>query len=263
MRILAAAIAGLLLASTSAHAGSITVDEILYPMADVSPTDALDYSGTVDMTYSGGMLTITLTNTTALNSGITGANTLLTGIGFTLPGSLYIQSGSANALGETAIGFTMPGDGDVSEEWGYDTQGLMSGSLLELGVYSYDDAVSAMESQTEEQFQPGSLAQPPNLDGPDFGLLSNNYPTSTPGSGVEAIQDSIVIKLNLGGSWNAKGGLWTEADLLNAINGGAVALTFGSPTDADGNVPVPEPGTFALLGAVLGAGWFLRRRRRA
>ncbi|MHC4450990.1 MAG: PEP-CTERM sorting domain-containing protein [Planctomycetota bacterium] len=27
--------------------------------------------------------------------------------------------------------------------------------------------------------------------------------------------------------------------------------------------PVPEPGTFALFGAALGAAWFIRRRRSA
>ncbi|MHC4940346.1 MAG: PEP-CTERM sorting domain-containing protein, partial [Planctomycetota bacterium] len=178
-----------------------------------------------------------------------------------LPGSLYISAGTANAFGETAIGFTMPGDGDVSEEWGYDTSGLKSGSLLNDGIYEYDDAVSAMESQTTDQFEAGSLAPSGNLNGPDFGLLSGNYATTTLGNGVEGIQDSITIKLDISGTWNKP--YWDEQDLINAIDGGAVALTFGSPTVADGNVPVPEPGTFVLLGAVLGAGWFIRRRRSA
>ena len=48
---------------------------------------------------------------------------------------------------------------------------------------------------------------------------------------------------------------------LDAIDEGAVALTFGSPTS--GGNDLPEPGTFVLFGAVLGAGWFIRRRRTA
>jgi len=38
---------------------------------------------------------------------------------------------------------------------------------------------------------------------------------------------------------------------------------FSHDADGGGETPVPEPGTLALLGAALGCGWFVRRRRSA
>ena len=235
-----------------AFADTITVDEIVYPELTVSVADFASYSGTVVMTYDSGanQLTIVLTNTSANNSGIVGADNLLTGIGFNLGGTLAITGGTANMTGSTAVGFTFPSLGDVSKEWGYDTDPLASGALLDQATGSYTESVSSMESQTTSQFESGSIAQPVNLDGPDFGLVSTSYLGSL-GSGVEGIEDSITIVLNLSGTYSG--------DLLGYIEKNDVALTFGSPTTSPG--VVPEPGTVVLLGAALGAGLFFRRRR--
>ena len=203
------------------------------------------------MELVGMTLTITLKNTSADGAG-SGAGILLTGIGFSLPGNYYINSGSANMGSSTAVGFTKPGDGNVSQEWGFDTKGLDSGALQ--GTQQLvNNAVSSMESQTTSQFLPGSIAAPTNLNGPDFGLISM-YETGGLGDGVEAILDSIIITLNLGKTGNGNG------LTVGAIDSGWVALTFGSP----GSTSVPDAGaSVVLLGlALLGLGG-LRRKLRA
>src|SRR5688572_27566804 len=106
-----------LLLQGTASATSITVDQILAP-GDVNTAYL---SGSVDMTYSGSVLTITLKNLSGDAAG-SGAGVLLTGIGFNLPGTLAISSGLANMGSSTALGFVKPIGGDVSEEWGYDNQ---------------------------------------------------------------------------------------------------------------------------------------------
>src|SRR5689334_13252153 len=100
-----------------AQATPVTVDEILYDSSSVANAALL--SGTVDMTLSGNVLTITLTNT-SLDAAGSGAGILLTGIGFQLPGGVSILSGGVNMGGSTAVNFTKPVSGDVSSEWGYD-----------------------------------------------------------------------------------------------------------------------------------------------
>ena len=232
-----------MLVHQSATAVPITVDAIVAP-GDV---DASQLSGTVNMSLSGSVLTINLKNTSADAAG-SGAGILLTGIGFNLPDGVSIGSGSASMLGSTAVGFIMPAGGNVSSEWGYDNQSLHSGALL---GYAVNTAVSSMESQTTSQFAAGSVANPLNLGGPDFGLLSANE-TDGLGSGVEGILDSLTITLNLAGSLGD--------DLLAFIENGMVALTFGSP----GSATVADGGsTLMLLGSSFGALAYLARRRKA
>ncbi len=227
----------------SAMAVPITVDEIVAP----SDVDASQLSGTVNMSLSGSVLTITLQNT-SLDAAGSGAGILLTGIGFNLPTGVYIGSGSASMAGSTAVGFVMPAGGDVSSEWGYDNQPLNSGALL---GYDVNTAVSSMESQTTTQFAPGSVSSPLNLGGPDFGLVSANE-TDGLGAGVEGILDSLTITLNLAGT--------IGDDLLAFIERGMVALTFGSP----GSQTVADGGsTLMLLGSSFSVLAYLARRRKA
>ena len=226
-----------------AHATPVAVDEILFDSSSGVSPGLL--SGTVDMSLLGNVLTITLTNTSADTAG-SGAAILLTGIGFTLPNGVSIGSGTANMGSSTAVGFAKPLSGDVSSEWGYDNSPLNSGSFLSDGKFTYNTVVSSMTSQTEAKFASGSIGQPLDLGGPDFGLVSG-LENDGLGNGNEAIRSSIVVTLNLTGT--------VPSDLVTQIGLGKVGLSFGSPN----NTNVPEAGTLSLL--ALG-GCFVASRRR-
>lgn len=229
----------LLLAFSMAQAlpVDITVDEKLFDET-VNP-DFL--SGYVTMDLSDSTLTIFLQNTSGDGAG-SAAGILLTGIAFTLPGGVSIGGGSADMGASDAIGFTKPADGDVSEEWGYDSPPLNSGHFIDLGIYTYNTAVSCMVADTTDQFEAGSIGMPANFDGPDFGLLSMYEDTITDplGNGVEAILDSLLITLNLAGE--------IPGNLVDLIERSPVALSFGSP-GVDNKVP--DGGVTVLM---LGAG---------
>jgi hypothetical protein len=239
------AVAFLALATGKASAEAITVDQILFDSSGITDVNLL--SGDVDMVLNGNVLQITLTNTSGDAAG-DGAAILLTGIGFELPDGVSIDSGSVLiASGSTGVSFSGSGGTNVSQEWGYDNDPLASGAFQGLpNVLSYNTVASSMESNSEAQFAAGSIAPPGNLNGPDFGLVSDSE-TGGLGSGVEAINDSVVIYLTLDGT--------LPADLIDFIENGNVGLSFGSPNT------VAEPTTLALLipGVV---GVFLTRRRK-
>jgi hypothetical protein len=227
----------------------ISYDEVIYQSTTENPSYL---SGSVDMTFSGSTLTITLTNTSqngAATSDTSG--NLLTGVAFNLPTGLSVTGGSVSMTGSTAVNFVAPADGDVSKEWGYDSNPLESGAFLDLATTSTNTAVSSMESQTTNQFHSGSLFQPVNLDGPDGGLLSGNDTTGL-GGGVEGITDHVVITLNIAGTYSG--------NLLSYIDDNGVVLSFGSPTTTGQRVP--EPGTLLLLGSGLCGLALMRRRQR-
>ena len=230
----------------AAMADPITVDEVLYDPASVD--DRLLLSGTVDMTFNSATntLQIVLTNTSADGAG-SAAGVLLTGIGFELPSGTYISGGSVNMGSSTAVNFTAPASGNVSSEWGYENDPLHSGSFLNDARLEYNTAVGSMVSMTTFQFASGSIGAPPDLGGPDFGLIS-----ATEGSagGQEAIRSSVTILLNLGGTT-------APSNLVDVINSGNVALSFGSPTAS-----VPEPASLSLLAVGLAFGASAIRKRR-
>jgi hypothetical protein len=224
----------------TASADPVTVDQVLYQTGIADPSLL---KGTVDMTFGGGTLTITLTNISSDLAG-DGAGILLTGIGFELPTGVSITGGKAIiGVGSTAVNFAGT---DVSQEWGFDNSPLNSGVFQSgLPVLSYNTVVGAMTSITTNQFAAGSLdGQPAGLAGPDFGLISA-LETGSIGSN-EAIKSSIVITLNLSS--------WLTQDQFNSIKNGNVGLSFGSPN------PVPEPFTLSLLLPGLAGLYFARKR---
>ena len=240
-----------ILLPTSSNATPLTVDEIIYETG-VNATDPNVLGGTVDMTFNGSTLEITLTNTSTGVASLEASYNLLTGLGFNLPGALYIDIGFVSMAGSTAINFTAPGDNDVSGEWGYDNYPLNAGPFQNPPAgetYStVNTVVSCMESSSKDGVFSSSLYGPDPLAGPEFGLLSGQVESSVAG-GQYAIQDSIILSLTLGGSWSG-------TDLISFIDDGDVVLSFGSPHAS----VVPEPATMLLFGSGL-AGLFGFRKK--
>ncbi len=235
---------GLVLAATtlllqnSANAVSITVDQIL---AD----EPAGLSGTVDMTLAGNLLTITLVNTSGAGSA-TGANGLLTGLAFNLPGyggAVDVTGGSVALAGGSVLVNSPPGN--LSTEWGFQN----SSAPGHFNGMAIDTVVATMVADTTTKFAAGQIQNPDNLNGPEYGLVR----TGGDSGGLGAVQNSILITLLLNKSIAAG----DVSAYLGRINDGLVAIEFGSPTG------VPDGGsTLVLLGSVLTGLVFLARRRK-
>jgi hypothetical protein len=228
---------GLVAVSSSANAVPITVDTVIADDASITTASA-----SVDMTVSGSTLTITLRN--LLSGGPTGAGGLLTGIGFDLPDNVDIRSGSVVVgSGSRIRGGSLNGSGagtSVSGEWGFNngTSGHFNGLAI-------DTQISTMTADASSKFSNTPIDGPAGLSGPDFGLLGIRGNRG----GLTAIENSIVITLLMNRTLN--GGF------LDSVQGGLVAVTFGSPTGA----AVPDTAaTSMLLGLALLGLEGLRRR---
>lgn len=209
-------------------ATSVTIDQIL---ADAPA----GLSGVLDMVASGNTLTITLQNS-SITSEI-GANALLTGLAFNLPSGLSIASGSASIGGSSFVNFSPTPSSlkNVSGEWGY-----ANGTPGHFNGMDINAVVSTMAADTTSTFGGGSLKNPDDLAGPDFGLLANGGDAG----GLAAISDQILITLKLNGTYSG-------SDLVGDINGGVVAVTFGSPKgvpDGGATLVLLSMGLFGLAG---------------
>jgi hypothetical protein len=213
--------------------------------------DGSGLSATADFSYSGSTLTIALTNTsTALPSGFSNSDQLLTSIGFDFNGGLTITGGSV-VVGAGSTAFfdsgNLFGGADVSSEWGFGNANTTT------GFAGLDNVVSAMQSSTVSKggsaFAPDllDLDGPSNLNGPQGGLTNGLLPLG----GLGAIDNSGLITLSLSGVLGS----------LDFLTNGVV-VEFGS--DAHFINTVPEPTTIALLGIGLAglAGAEVRRRRK-
>ena len=97
-----------------------------------------------------------------------------------------------------------------------------------------------MQADTTTKFASGKIDNPDVLGGPDYGLVR----TGADSGGLAALRNSILITLNLSKSI----AVGDESDYLGKINGGLVAIEFGSPAG------VPDGGsTLILLGSSLTA----------
>lgn len=244
-----AALLAVALVSSNASAGlMLTVDEIAF--ASEGGTNVANLMGTVEIDLSGNMLTITLKNTST-DASSEDASQLLSGVGFDLPNGFNIVSGTVKMNGSTAHNFVKPGDGDVSGEWGFDNDPLKG--AWSIAFSDINTGVSSRVSTSDTPFSGAFIETPAGLDGPEFGLWSKQY--STDPGGLNAIEDKVIIKLNL----NADP--VNDAAFLGHIVAGHTVLLFGSPDSSN----VPEATsliTWALLSSIgLCLGWRRRRRR--
>lgn len=219
---------------------TITVDEVMF---QGNPSNGAILTGTVDMTVSGNMLTIVLTNTSttaSLDGG--GAFNLLTGVGFTMPDGFEISGGTATVEAGSQVGSWNTNTTDVSNEWGFSEavdMGHFDGSP---SVFSYQQVVGTLNADIDVQFAAGSNGNPPNLDGPDFGLLSKLVNASV-ASGQTSAQSPLTVVLTL----NQSVGAGEEADFLAFIEDNPVGISFASPDQSNVNIPEPATGILMLL----------------
>jgi len=231
--------------NNSVHAVAIGVDVVLADDPGISTSDA-----SVDFSVSGSTLTIVLQNVLAGGPG--GADGLLTGLAFDLPDGYAISSGTALATGSTVVGNInpVPGGNDVSGEWGY--QNGSAGHFNGAGL-AVDTQVSTMVADTSAPFSGTGIDNPANLSGPDYGLLAVG---GSPG-GLAAVQDSITITLTLNNS------VTDATAFLDGIDGGVVAVTYGSPISLSGETVPDASTTSVLLGmALLGIEGMRRRLKK-
>jgi hypothetical protein len=241
MRIIKTALSAICLAALigAAQAAPVTYDETLYQTTTGDPSQL---SANLSMSYSGGILSITLQNISGAGAGDAAAlaAAMISGIAFNLPSGVSVTGGSI-----TPIGTQSPNPWDLptaNGQWGYANDG--SGGALTHALLSYNAESSTMASDVNQTFVG---PPPPNADGLNYGAVSLNIAAP----GTPNVVDTIQLDLSVSG-WGG-----SDAGLVTAIDGGNIAVIFGS-ADASS---LPDGGTtIALLGfALVGVG-ALRRK---
>jgi PEP-CTERM motif len=207
---------------------------------------------------SGNNLVITLTNKSTVDQNI--PTEVLTAVFFTLTGSPTLAPVSA-ALGadsDVVCGSavltpcTQPAGDVVGGEWAY-----------KYGLTGMTSSTYGISSTGIGDFGPGDRFAGPNLQGPtspnglQYGIVSKAWSQAGDNGGVDGanyVRDTVVFTLS---------GLATNSDLARMV--GNVAFQYGTsysePRFGTSVVPqVPEPGTYALMGAgLMGLYWMKRR----
>jgi hypothetical protein len=194
-------------------------------------------SASVTFEVSGGNLIVTLTNTSSMD--VMASNQVLSGVWFSLPGSLTAVSASVNeGNGSFVNDPTNAGNNafpDVSGEWAYKS-GLNMGFGSNSGISS---------SGMDDLFGPGDRFSNADLDPPNspnginYGITSAGDDPDTANGGLNGeplVQNSVIFILS---GWN---GNWSLSDISN------VFFQYGTSQNEPRIPGVPEPGVLALLG---------------
>lgn len=201
--------------------------------------DGSTASATMDISIVGSTLTATVENTSPTSFGGSVHAPALTGFGFDLnPDSLGLTSWTLHA--KTAAGTAVQiGSNSGSWDWEMDVDGWNGINL---------DYIPRIQNVDGALYNPGVAGD----IGDNTGSSDNYFTTATLVMNFDA-DPTLVAGPRTTGRDAYSGSPFVrfkgEPDSLKLV---------GTPGD-----PVPEPGTFALFGAALGAAWFIRRRRSA
>ncbi len=183
-------------------------------------------------------LEVRLKNTSTSNAGQSGADIILTGLSWDMPGTItggtVVTGGSSFSINfDTGVG----ANANLGGEWGYNAGGALATGML-------GDMISGNTSQMVA-FGGPNLDGPAGLDGPQAGLIS----AASAGSlgGQAAIQDELVATLTVSNALSD----------LSFLSNTAPRIEWGSDFSF---VDAPTPGTLAIAG--LSGLTMIRRRRK-
>ncbi|RMF94377.1 MAG: PEP-CTERM sorting domain-containing protein [Candidatus Schekmanbacteria bacterium] len=210
-------------------------------------SDPSGLSAEAEFSVVDSKLQIILTNNSSgVPIGFDNGDQLLTSVAFDLPSGVFISGGRAfintGSISENfdRISSQLTEGADVSVEWGY-------GNSSQTGFGSSNNFISTMKSGTTPFVYATSktnLDGPINLDGPQAGLTNGVIPLG----GLGAINNSIIVKLDIGGIDLS---LMSNADsTLSYIASHNVVFEWGSDASfgfGSTTFPVPEPSTSLLF----------------
>jgi hypothetical protein len=206
-----------------------------------------DLAASANMTVSGDILTVVLTNTSAAD--VEDPADVLTAVFFSLPSNILTPSSALLTAGSTVFydADGQPAGGVVGGEWEYlaGLVGAPNGATNGIGSAGFGLFGSP-------NFPGANLADPVALDGVQYGILSAGDNTNTGNGGITGsgglIKNSVTFQLT--------GATGLDTSLITDVS-----FQYGTALD-EPNIVVPLPPSVLLMGSgLLGLGLVGWRRR--